>query len=256
MVDVNGLSYLCHYTLYMQTKELMPGVRISNDRCLLLNDTVMVISDLHLGYESAMESEGLHLPRINTQGIRDSLHRCLHRYEPETVVILGDIKHDFRRPDHECRNEILEILELISETAEPVLVKGNHDNFLQNILSGTRFQLLDRMQAGRFHLEHGHEDGGSRPVVIGHEHPSLRIYDQIGAHVKLPCFLWAHQDQVLVIPSFSLFSGGNDISSGDNDVFMSPALQKTRADDIDVYAVSEIGLITLGALSSLQGLRL
>lgn len=230
-------------------------MRISNDRCLMLNDDVMVISDLHMGYESAMESEGLHLPRINTQGIRESLHRCLHRYEPGTVVILGDIKHDFRRPDYECRQEILEILELISETAEPVLVRGNHDNFLQNILAGTRYQLLDRFQAGMFFMEHGHEDSGSRPMVIGHEHPSLRIYDQIGAHVKLPCFLWAHREQVLVIPSFSYLSGGNDISTGDNGVFMSPALRNISSDDIDVYAVSEIGLITLGALSSIQGLR-
>jgi len=239
----------------MHTKELMPGVKISNDRCLILDDSVMVISDLHLGYESALEAEGLHLPRINTQSIRESLHRCIHRYEPETVVMLGDIKHDFRRPDWECRRDILELLDFISETSRPVLVKGNHDNFLQNILSGSRYEVVDSLRVGNLHLEHGHEDSGRRPLAIGHEHPSIRIYDSIGAHVKLPCFLWVPQEQVVVMPSFSLFSGGNDISSGDRGSFMSPSLMEASKEGIEVFAVSEIGLLPLGTLDGIQALR-
>lgn len=240
----------------MQTKELLPGVLISNDRCLLLKDgDVMVISDLHLGYESALEEDGLHLPRINTNSIKESLHQSIHRYEPKTVVLLGDIKHDFRRPDNECRREIIEILDLIAETSRPVMIRGNHDNYLQNIISGTDYEMFDYLDVAGFRLEHGHSDSGIRPVILGHEHPSLRIYDGIGAHVKLPCFLYARNEGAIVIPSFSRFSGGNDIGSGDVGAFMSPALKTVRIGGIEVYAVSEIGLISLGNIDNIQTFR-
>lgn len=240
----------------MQTLELSPGVSISNDRCLLLEDgAVMVISDLHLGYESALEEDGLHLPRINTTSIKESLHRTIHRYEPETVVLLGDIKHDFRRPDQECRREILEILDLISETSRPVMIRGNHDNYLQNITSGTDYEVFDYIDTATFRLEHGHFDSGVRPVILGHEHPSLRVYDSIGAYIKLPCFLHARNEGVIVIPSFSLFSGGNDIGSGDTGAFMSPALKTVQIGKIEVHAVSEIGLINMGGIENIQTFR-
>ncbi len=234
----------------MQCLDIMPGVRLSNDRCLILDDSTMIISDLHLGYESSLESEGVHLPRINTLGIRESLHRCLDRHEPDTVVILGDVKHDFRRPDGECRRDIMSILELIAETARPLLVRGNHDNYLQNVIAGSRFEMHDSLDIAGFRLEHGHEDSGVRPVVIGHEHPSLRIRDATGASVKLPCFLWSERAGVIVIPSFSRFSGGNDIGlSGGG--FMSPALAEVGSEELEVCALSEIGLLPLGSLDPL-----
>ena len=85
----------------MRTLEIRPGVRITNDKCLLLDDgPTAVIGDLHLGYEHALEQDGLYLPRINTGSIRDALNDLLSRYEPERLVLLGDVKHDFRRAGH------------------------------------------------------------------------------------------------------------------------------------------------------------
>ncbi|MBO4797229.1 MAG: hypothetical protein J5494_00405, partial [Candidatus Methanomethylophilaceae archaeon] len=53
--------------------EILPGVRITSDRCLILDEgPTMVLGDLHLGYERALENEGVYLPRINTDSIRES----------------------------------------------------------------------------------------------------------------------------------------------------------------------------------------
>ena len=77
--------------------EVFPGVTITNDRCLILKEgPTAVIGDLHLGYESALESEGMFIPRTNTESVRDSLNRIIDKYEPARIVLLGDIKHDFR----------------------------------------------------------------------------------------------------------------------------------------------------------------
>ena len=80
---------------------VMPGVTITNDRCLILDEgPTAVIGDLHLGYESALEEEGMFIPRINTESVRDALNRIVDDYEPARIVLLGDIKHDFKRSSY------------------------------------------------------------------------------------------------------------------------------------------------------------
>jgi putative SbcD/Mre11-related phosphoesterase len=231
--------------------EIMPGVRASNDRCLILDDgPTVIIGDLHIGYEKALESEGIFLPRVNTDSIRDSLNRIICVYEPKRIVLLGDIKHDFARPPYECRLGVTRLIRMLTDAAEVIVVKGNHDNFLQNILSDLDMQAYDHIDIAGFRLEHGHADSGVRPVIIGHEHPSVRISGAMSGSVKLQCFLHSEDDGVLVIPPFSPFSSGNDISE---ESFMSDACKKADMERAQVYGISEIGMIRLGFLGDLRG---
>lgn len=95
----------------MRVKEILPGVRITSDRCLILDDgPTVVLGDLHLGYERALEMEGMYVPRTNTESIRDSLNKILCRYEPQRVVLLGDVKHDFKRSGFEEKREVKKIV--------------------------------------------------------------------------------------------------------------------------------------------------
>lgn len=230
--------------------EIMKGVRASNERCLVLDEgPTVVIGDLHLGYERALEGEGIFLPRINTSSIRDSLNRIICRYEPKRMVLLGDIKHDFAKAPYECRLEVTRMIDMLSDVAEVIVVKGNHDNFLQNILSDIGIVLHDFTDIAGLRLEHGHIDSGKRPVVIGHEHPSVRISGAMSGSVKLQCFLHAEKDGVLVIPPFSPFSSGNDLSE---EGFMSGACRKADMNRAKVYGVSEIGILRLGELGELR----
>ena len=234
----------------MDSVEIMPGVRASNDRCLVLDDgPTVVIGDLHLGYERALEGEGIYLPRVNTSSIKDSLNRIICRYEPERIVLLGDIKHDFARAPYECRLEVTKVIRMLAAAAEVVVVKGNHDNFLENILSDMRMDVLDHTDIAGFRLEHGHIDSGVRPVIIAHEHPSVRISDGMNGSVKLQCFLHSADDGIVVIPPFSPFSSGTDLAG---EGFMSDACKKGNMDKASVYGVSEIGVIKLGLLGDLR----
>jgi hypothetical protein len=229
--------------------EILPGVRVSNSRCLILGDTV-VVGDLHLGYERALESEGLYLPRMNTDSIRDMLNRIICTYEPKRFVLLGDIKHDFAKAPYECRLEVMKVIKLMADTADVTVIKGNHDNFLQNILSDMDIELYDHADVYGFRLEHGHIDSGKRPVVIGHEHPSVRISDPMNGSVKIQCFLHSERDGVIVIPPFSPLSSGTDMAE---ESFMSDACRKADMDSAKVYGVSDIGLLRLGTLGELKG---
>lgn len=238
----------------MESLEILPGVRITNDRCLLLREgRTAVLGDLHLGYERALEDEGLYLPRTNTDAICKSLNRILSKYEPEHVVLLGDIKHDFRRSKFEAKGEVVRVMKLLNEAAQVTVVKGNHDNFLQNILGEVGLMHVDYVDMCGFRLEHGHVDTGARPVIIGHEHPSVRIPGAVSGGMKLQCFVHVRKDGVIVLPPFSPMSSGNDLSM-DPDCVMAPALKSSDYGEAEIYGVSEVGLIPLGRLAGLSDL--
>ncbi len=241
----------------MDSVEIEPGVRVTNDRCLLLEkERTLVIGDLHLGYEKALEDEGVYIPRMNTDSIRDSLNRIIGKYEPETIVLLGDIKHDFRRAKYEGKEEVRSIIDLILGAADVVLVKGNHDNYLQNIISDYGLQAVDYIDIGGYRLEHGHVDSGVRPVIIGHEHPSVRIAGALSGGMKVQCFLYARKDGVIVIPPFSFLSSGNDLSGAYRECFMSDACRNADVAEAELYGISDLGILPLGKLGEIRELRI
>ena len=240
----------------MRSKEILPGVTITNDRCLVLDEgPTIVLGDLHLGYERALEQEGMYLPRINTESIREALNDIISRYEPKRVVLLGDIKHDFKRASFEEKKEVRRIFTLLAEAAQVVAVKGNHDNFLQNIVQDLGFLVVDYIDIMGYRLEHGHEDSGVRPVIIGHEHPSVRILGAVGGGVKLQCFVHAEKEGVIVLPPFSPFSSGNDLVL-DKNCIMAPALKESDYAHAHLYGITDVGLMDLGTLTDVSDVHL
>ena len=240
----------------MRSKEILPGVTITNDRCLVLDEgPTIVLGDLHLGYERALEQEGMYLPRINTESIREALNDIISKYEPKRVVLLGDIKHDFKRASFEEKKEVRRIFTLLAEAAQVVAVKGTHDNFLQNIVQDLGFLVVDYIDIMGYRLEHGHEDSGIRPVIIGHEHPSVRIPGAVGGGVKLQCFVHAEKEGVIVLPPFSPFSSGNDLVL-DKNCIMAPALKESDYAHAHLYGITDVGLMDLGTLTDISNVSL
>ena len=241
----------------MDSIEILPGVRVTKERCLLLDDgPTVVLGDLHLGYERALEEEGMYIPRFNTESIRESLNRIICEYEPRRIVLLGDIKHDFKRTRYEGKEEVRRVIDLLQGAADVICVKGNHDNFLQNVLYDTGIMAVDYVDICGFRMEHGHVDTGKRPVIIGHEHPSVRIAGAVSGGVKIQCFLHMKKERIIVIPPFSPLSSGSDLSLAGPDTFMSPACRAADVSDADVYGISEFGMMPLGKLGEIESIEL
>ncbi|MEB3757171.1 MAG: metallophosphoesterase, partial [Desulfurococcales archaeon] len=113
-------------------------------RALIYND-ILVIADVHLGYESEAEEEGAYLPRVQLKQALKDLHEILNRYTVNKIVIAGDIKHKFEALTWKERVEIEEFINTIKEYGikDITLVRGNHDTFIKKLLSNLNVALID-----------------------------------------------------------------------------------------------------------------
>jgi putative SbcD/Mre11-related phosphoesterase len=241
----------------MEDIEVFDNVYISSDLCLHLpEERTVVVADLHIGYESALEAEGIHIPRIQTKTVISSLSKLLDRYEPDRLVILGDLKHEFSRNLGQEMKDVRAVLDSVSDRTDIVLVKGNHDNYIESIVSRIQVPVVNQYKAAGITFVHGHQPCVERPLIMGHEHPSIKIVDRVGAYLKLPCHVWLRQERILVLPAYSPLASGTDITGVDAGDYLSPILKGCDVRSADIFACSDIGLIPLGKLASLEGLRL
>jgi hypothetical protein len=240
----------------MNQLEIFPGLEITNDRCAYLPaQRTVVLSDLHIGYESVMEQTGLHLPRIQTATMKDTLERIIEKRHPTRFIILGDLKHEFSRNLAQEWSEVRDLLGVLQERGEVVVVRGNHDNYLATIASKLGLELVDQLELGNIHFVHGHLDHRGRPLVMGHEHPSVRLFDTVGACIKMPCFVHLPKQRILVLPAFSPLAAGTDFTGMGKGGSLSPILADVDLSEAEAYGCSEIGLLHLGLLSDLTRSR-
>ncbi len=244
----------------MKEKILPGGMVLSQDHSLFLRDArTLVISDPHIGYEASMRAEGVAIPDFQMDEIMSNLERTLEHFSPQTLVINGDIKHEFGRNLGQEWDEVMRLVQLTNDKGvELKLVRGNHDNFLKTIIGRMDIELADYYLIGKILITHGHKkiepadidnsDGGSpegRMRIFGHEHPVLRLRDEIGARITMPCFLYDESNKFIILPAFSpLASGTNVIAPTRN--FMIEELRSMDISGARIFAIGEGELFDFG----------
>ncbi len=184
--------------------------------------------------------------------ILERLGQMFDRTKAEQVIIAGDFKHEFSKNLVDEWVEVKQVLRFIRDRAKPVLVRGNHDNYLATILGDLNLPLNARADIGGYTIVHGHEEVSTlHPIIMGHEHPAVKLKDELGATVSVPAFLAL--DQLIVLPAFSPLALGVDVSSYP---YLSPILNRIPIDDARVIGVDEKeGLLDFGAVGGLKAMR-
>jgi hypothetical protein len=232
--------------------EVAPGVRIHHRLCAYLErEKAVVVSDPHIGAESALQAQGLSLPRFQAGILRRSFGAMIDDLAPERFILNGDLKHDFARLSFQEFKEIKEMVKFLRERGLEVdFIRGNHDNYLIGLARKLDVPIATRLELETAVLAHGDEPEplGSKVVVIGHEHPAVRLRDAVGASVKVPCFV--HSPRIVVLPAVSPLAGGTDVT--DQGEFFAPPLKEERVEDLMVTAAGEGELLPLGRLADLE----
>jgi len=213
------------------------------EKAVMLGNS-LIVADLHLGYEVAMAREGFYLPRVFHEVV-GRLKAILERERPKRLIINGDLKHSFV-PEWRERQELKAFVEEVSpHVEEVVLVRGNHDvgaRWLEKL----GVEILDGATLYGWTVVHGHRLVEGERFIIGHEHPSIRLRDEVGALLKVPAFLLG--DDMVVLPAFSPWAYGNDVTRE----IVSPFLRGRNMDDARVLVPMDGELLDFGKLGKLS----
>jgi len=169
---------------------------------------ILVVADLHIGWEIALAKEGIHVPS-QTPKILNKLLKLIDLCKPTGLLFLGDVKHTIAKVELEEWQDIPGFFEaLLKKVSEIRVILGNHDGNLEpllpenvKLLSSTGIAIRD---VGFFH-------GNAWPatellachsLVMGHVHPTVAFSDPMGFRITAQVWVKARLNGELLSKAF------------------------------------------------------
>jgi len=259
--------------------EILPGLVADGCALFVKGAKALILADLHIGYEEEARHHGVLVPQEQRGYFAKELGRLITKHKPRTVVLAGDVKHEFGRISQEEWSGVLRLVRRIRELGCAVeVVGGNHDVLIKPILDKLEVTLRKALIITTTHAKteqrtlivHGDEEldtlvkagildkeglGRVTTIIIGHEHPALAITDGVRTET-VKCFLggtYRHGGKrynMVVMPSFNPLALGTD-------VLRERPLGPLLADfgGFSAFAVLDDGVLAFGGVERLQRLQ-
>ncbi|RQH00405.1 metallophosphoesterase [Natrarchaeobius oligotrophus] len=149
---------------------------------------LLLIADYHAGYEAGLRYErGVDVPSRAPER-RERLLALVDRTEPDRLIVLGDLMHSIGDPGGAERGELEVLFESLA--VDVTVAKGNHDGLIETWLGDVDGAAVtvtsgEGTAIGRLGICHGHTWPApavleSDVVCVGHEHPCVRLEDDVG----------------------------------------------------------------------------
>lgn len=203
----------------------------------------LFVADLHLGKETSFQRASLPIPLGSTQQALDRLARLVVHYQPQQVVVLGDMVHassSFAQSFRDRMNEFWKQQQSSYPQCQWILVEGNHDLRAKRELSHWPITFVpppwvfsdfvcihdpesiiadsstnaptNSSSNDAFPQIVAHISKPKQLILAGHIHPNYRMPDNCE---KLSCF--AHRHNLLIFPAFNEFTGRRAINESQFD---------------------------------------
>lgn len=210
-------------------------------------ERVLVVADYHAGIEVALRYErGVELDSAADER-RERILTLLSDVDADRLVVVGDLAHRIKAPDGDERDELEALIDAVTDRVPMTLVQGNHDPGVAEAFD-ERLDVVGTAGAriGDVGFVHGHtwpapEVLGADVLCIGHEHPQVKLKDDVGgsrtelAWLRGPMNRTVFDDvidgldahwndpELIVFPAFNQRSGGTWVNVPDQE-FLSPFL--------------------------------
>lgn len=238
------------------------------------SERLLLIADFHAGFEAAVRyDQGIEIPSRAPER-RRRLLSLIENYEADRLVVLGDLTHSIGKPGSAERAELEVLIDAIDIPI--VLAKGNHDGIIEEFIA-TDPSLFGNVtvlpasgeQLGDIGVFHGHTWPdpsvlASQYLCIGHEHPCVRLADEVGGRRVERVWLrgqcnpdpfsayWEESvhtsAELIVFPAFNELCGGTWINVPDQP-FLSPFLPEAIVQS-NVYLLDGTQLGSLESLTN------
>jgi len=223
--------------------KILDNIKIVDLGLYFVKEKTLVVGDIHIGLEEAMNKEGIMVPRKGLKKVLEHFNRIFSMADVDIVVINGDMKHEFGEISRQEWQLTLKLLDyLIEKSKKVILIKGNHDKVLGPIAEKREIKVVDSYVVGRVRILHGHKEDkfDEEVLLIGHDHPCVSLRNEVRVE-KYKCFLkgkWTNKT-LIVLPSFNFVSEGTDIR---REKLLSPYLQQDLS-KFEVFIVGDDGKI-------------
>lgn len=207
--------------------EIHPGIKIIDLALYLPKQKIVCFSDFHIGYEESLARKGVLVPRQQYKITIDKLEQIFAKIEADTVVINGDLKHEFGRVTRQEWKEVSRLLDYLARKVKKIVViKGNHDPGLGPLTSKRDLEVVNDYKVDDILFIHGDviPEKTAKILIMGHEHPAITLQKD-ARREKYKCFIKGKfKKSVLIVqPSFNILTIGTDVTSED---LLSPLLEK------------------------------
>jgi len=171
--------------------KLIKDIEIIDLAIYLKKENILVLADTHIGYEEALNKQGVLIPRFQFKEIIIRLARILAQLEKncsgaceghkvklkaqsdmapplkkeskcnkkkllKKIIINGDVKHEFGRISDQEWRHTLKLLDFLKKyTKEIILIKGNHDKILGPIAEKRNVKVKDHIKINSTLIIHG-----------------------------------------------------------------------------------------------------
>ena len=227
----------------------------------------LVVADLHIGFEEEAASQGLFIPFTQYNHIINVIDKALDRTNASHIIFLGDVKHSFSSLLRTERRDLTKLFNHLKSRwgVNITIIRGNHDSFLTLIARKHGIKIVDELYYNGILFIHGHrKPSGNYPenpriIIMGHEHPSIKLRDKLGFYVKMQSFIFAPMKntntRVIVLPALGQYQTGSSITL-DPSSYLSPILREdVILEEIKPYVIVEnLGVLPFPQISLLRDL--
>tara|TARA_Y100000310_G_scaffold170437_1_gene170576 strand:+ start:65 stop:778 length:714 start_codon:yes stop_codon:yes gene_type:complete len=191
------------------------------DLAVYVNKT-LIVTDFHIGYEEALNKQGLMVPRFQFDEIMKRLEKIFSRLKGkkiDKIIVNGDLKHEFSTISDQEWRHTLKLLDFFEKHCnEIILIKGNHDTILGPIAKKRNIRVMDHFIINNILIIHGDVIPsktllkGVKTIIIGHEHPAVSVREGPRAELFKAFLVGKWKKYNLVVqPSFNLVTEGTDV---------------------------------------------
>lgn len=178
---------------------------------------ILVIAELHLGLEYELFKSGVTIP-AQGEKFRQVLDKLIEQTKAKTLVIVGDIKHKVPGSTIREDREIPKFLSSIKEKIKTILIKGNHDDRIEEIIpEGIKIYSSRGLKIGEYGFFHGHAWPSKKLMncdylFMAHIHPAIEFKDNFGYRSVLHVWLRGKLNKELIQKKFKIKKTGKLIT--------------------------------------------
>lgn len=199
--------------------------RFLNKTLFFPKQGILVIGDLHLGYDYMLQQSGVLIPERQVEDIIKELKEIFDKIkykkqQLKKIIFIGDIKHSFgyKHEEKDYFRRVLIFLNQHFNEKDIIMIKGNHDTIDYTFKNKLMDYYIDKNTA----FIHGDKifpeafDRKIKTLVLGHIHPSIILSDKQGIkNEKFKCFLTGKfkGKETIILPSFLSTIEGSPINN-------------------------------------------